>query len=519
MVAAMLVATMVVSCSRPEPGSAQYLMREILSKIDSSDIYIASVEAQLEESRLALEQLPRGSMERYDACMDLGLEYSKFVCDSAIVSYGKAAETAREMGDEQLYYKAVLEKGAMLTHTGFYFAANSIFQSIPREKLDRENLIRYFNNYKRLYHDSYLDLDTKPEIRAQFVKLYQQYRDSALALMPPDNYISLREQERICARAGDYSKALEYNYRRLESIPPGPGRAGVLYDRYIIYHHYMGRPCEDHVELLLESALYDVVSANQDIASFRYVEYYLISIGEIKEAKKISDYYYATMVRLGSRSRLLLDTEPSRGINEEYFQRLARQNREIQVSLLIIALLSILLAVIVVQQIRSRNKIIQLNKNLERSGKVANSYMLGFFQLYSSYISRLLALRSKINTNVRKGNTKLILNLTDPSKDVTSAELRQMYQNFDEAFLDIFPNYVQDFNSMLKPESVIVLKPGELLNTELRIFAVIKLGITDSSKISELLHCSIKTVYNKRSEINTKLAVPRDVFVKKLAEM
>ena len=494
-------------------------MREILEKIDSSDIYIARVEAQLEESSSALEQLPRGSLERYDACIELAHDYSKFVCDSAIVYFNRAAETAREMGDEQLYYRAVLEKGAILVHTGFFFAANSIFQAIPREKLDRENLIRYYNNYKRLYHDSYLCLDTKPEIRAQFVALYQQYRDSALALMPSDSNVSLREHERICARAGDYSEALEYNYKRLESIPPGPGRAGVLYDRYIIYHHYMGRPCEDHVELLLQSALYDVVSANQDIASFRYVEYYLISIGEIKEAKKISDYYYATMVRLGSRSRLLLDTAPSRGINEEYFHRLSRQNREIQIGLLLIILLSILLIVIIVRQIQSRNKIVQLNKNLERSGKMANSYMLGFFQLYSSYISRLLAMRSKINTNVRKGNTKYVLNLTDPSKDVTSEELRQMSQNFDKAFLDIFPNYVQDFNSMLKPESVIILKPGELLNTELRIFAVIKLGITDSSKISELLHCSIKTVYNKRSEINSKLAVPRDVFVKKLAEM
>ena len=94
MVAAMLVATMVVSCSRPEPGRAQYLMREILSKIDSSDIYIARVETQLEESSLALEQLPRGSLERYDACIELAHDYSKFVCDSAIVYFNRAAETA-----------------------------------------------------------------------------------------------------------------------------------------------------------------------------------------------------------------------------------------------------------------------------------------------------------------------------------------------------------------------------------------------------------------------------------------
>lgn len=82
-----------------------------------------------------------------------------------------------------------------------------------------------------------------------------------------------------------------------------------------------------------------------------------------------------------------------------------------------------------------------------------------------------------------------------------------------------FPTFVEDFNSLLKPECHIVLKDSEKLNTELRIFAMIKLGVTESARISELLHYSIKTVYNKRSGINPKLAIPKEKFEKMLKEL
>lgn len=508
------------ACARPQEGSPQYLVRELLSKIDSADYYIAKVEARLAEKSREIAGLSPESIEYYDACIDLGSRYTKFVADSSIVYYDKAAKTAVEIGEDQLYYKALLHKARVLFQSGYYTVGYFIIDSIPQEKLDSDNYVSYLNAFKGLYHDLYLNLDSKPELRAQYVALYEQYRDSVMALIPPDNRMALRENERICARTADFDQALRYNDRRLAStVQNEAARAAVLYDRYIIYHHYMGRPPKDHIECLLESAIYDVVSANQDIASMRYVERYLASIGSVNAAKKVSDYYYNTMVRLGSRSRLLSNIEASREINEDFSRRLTRQNKEIQYGMWLIILLAIMLIIIIFLMIRSRDKIVQLNKNLERSGKMANSYVLGFFQLYSSYITRLLALRAKINTNTRKGNIKYVLDLTDPSKDITNDELKQMYYNFDRAFLDIFPNFVQDFNSLLRPECRIELKPTELLNMDLRIFAIIKLGITDSSKISELLHCSIKTVYNKRSGINSRLLVPKDEFAEKLSKL
>ena len=98
---------------------------------------------------------------------------------------------------------------------------------------------------------------------------------------------------------------------------------------------------------------------------------------------------------------------------------------------------------------------------------------------------------------------------------VTPANLlnhAKYYKNFDAIFLHVYPSFVSDFNELLLPEERIVLKEGELLNTELRIYALVRLGINDSVKIAELLHCSPQTVYNNRLKVRNKASVPKEQF-------
>ena len=92
-------------------------------------------------------------------------------------------------------------------------------------------------------------------------------------------------------------------------------------------------------------------------------------------------------------------------------------------------------------------------------------------------------------------------------------ELKDFYQSFDSVFLHIYPNFVNDFNSLLQEDKKIILKEGELLNTELRIYALVRLGITDSVKIAEFLHCSPQTVYNNRFRVRNKAVLPKAEFV------
>ena len=510
------------SCGRS--GTATHereLVDRLLSAIDSADYFYGLKEAELEGQKRQLAAMDTSSREWIILCEDIADNYMNFIVDSCLAYCNKAISHAQAMDDHDLYRDGLLSKARILNRAGYFVESSLILGMIKPSDFREDELWRYYSHYSDYYHSLYNSTPRTSEYRKQFTACYNSYRDTLVSLLPPDNEIYLREQEKIAAREGRTEDALKWNDMRLErrkSESPN-NLAGIYYDRHTIYRYYMKRPVSDHVEYLLESAILDVVNANQNIASLRYVEDYLISEGDISSAKTVSDFYYSVLLRYGSRTRLLDALGISMRINNEYSRMLTRQKRVIQASLVGIIVLLAFILLILKQVLDSRHHIRSLNQNLERSSKTALSYVLGFFNLYSSNITRLLSLRSKINVNVRRGNYDYVLSLTDPSNDITGEELKAMHSYFDKAFLDIFPNYVDEFNELLKPECRITPKPTELLNQDLRIFAIIKLGITDSQKISELLHCSIKTVYNKRSEMNGKLQIGREEFMKKLMEI
>ena len=85
--------------------------------------------------------------------------------------------------------------------------------------------------------------------------------------------------------------------------------------------------------------------------------------------------------------------------------------------------------------------------------------------------------------------------------------------------MDIFPDYIETVNNCLKPDEKIIPKKTEILNNELRILALIKLGIEDYTEIADLMHCSVKTVYNLRSVFKARLSIPEEEFMKILSEL
>ena len=200
-------------------------------------------------------------------------------------------------------------------------------------------------------------------------------------------------------------------------------------------------------------------------------------------------------------------------------QLLLKRNRELLFLLAFISLLLVALVFALLKINGNRLKISSLNDDLERSGNISKRYVGVLFKLYSSYIKRLDVFRLRIHSSLKKGNVEQALELTSPSKDITAEERKELFHNFDTVFVDIFPNYIETVNGCLKPEERIVPKKTETLNTELRILALIKLGIEDSTEIAELLHCSVKTIYNLRSSMKARLAIPEETFQKIISEL
>jgi hypothetical protein len=98
-------------------------------------------------------------------------------------------------------------------------------------------------------------------------------------------------------------------------------------------------------------------------------------------------------------------------------------------------------------------------------------------------------------------------------------DLTDLFRNFDHAFLCLVPNFIEEFNKLLKPEARMVPDKDELLNTELRLFALIRLGVEDSSKIAEFLHYSVNTIYNYRAKVKNASIISRDDFEKRVKEI
>ena len=152
---------------------------------------------------------------------------------------------------------------------------------------------------------------------------------------------------------------------------------------------------------------------------------------------------------------------------------------------------------------KSNKKLVALNQRLQ-TGKIKEVYIARYLDKLEQYRCSLekLAMASRIE-NLFKAIR---------SADFLREERNNFYNEFDKSFLELFPNFIHDFNNLLNEDGRIEPKPGEILNTELRIFALIRLGVTDANRIAHFLRYSLATVYNYKSKIRNRAKGDKDNF-------
>ena len=146
-----------------------------------------------------------------------------------------------------------------------------------------------------------------------------------------------------------------------------------------------------------------------------------------------------------------------------------------------------------------------LNTRLKETNKVKEQYICRYLEVYSDYIRRL-------TTMARKAGEK-------DSAAFMDREMDNFYRSFDDTFLSLYGTFVQDFNALLKPEARVTPKPGERMTIEMRIFALILLGITSSAKIADLLCYSPNTISNYRVKMKNAALRDRDSFEQRVQQI
>lgn len=495
----------------------------------------------IREERIAhLKELLKKSdnhYAKYSYNLDLYKEYQPYISDSAIYYLENNLVLARQIGELRLYDETRIMLAYLLSSNGMYKEATDILDSINRKTLDKSLKLSYYIAYDHAYGEMAFYSRSKTAAK-EYELIANFYKDSLVRMLDHESeqYLSLLETQ--LRDSGNILEALNINTKRMDKISPENPQFGLIAFHRSLSYKLNGEEGLRKKYLIL-SALSDIRHAIKDNASLTLLANQLYQEGKIDRAYEYIRYALEDANFYNAKLRSIQVSEVQPIIDRAYQLRSEAQKNKLRFFLIlatVLAVFSIITLWIISKQkkglfvaqnhLKEANNQLQnlnqdlnqandqlkhLNATLSESNRVKEEYIGLYLSICSSYIDKIETLKNTVSKEISKGQVAQLLSYTKSSA-LIDKEVKEFYTNFDNTFLHLYPNFVEEFNALLLPEDRIELKFGELLNTELRIFALIRLGITDSSKIAGLLRYSVNTIYNYRAKIKNKSAVPRDDF-------
>lgn len=462
----------------------------------------------------------------YAVNLKLYEEYKKFRLDSAIYYVERNLSLAKQMDKPRLIYTSAIQLANLYSCRAMYRESEQILKNIHSSELPADLLPEYYETYCRFF-----ERYAASSYQQKYSRQTQLYRDSLLAVLDPVSFKYRINTAHQYISSGEIDKAEEIlmNLLQIEEIDT---------PEYAVITHYLGAVNRINGKPELEkkyytlSAISDVKNSIKENASFRSLAQICYETGDIAGAFKYTQSAIEDAVFCNVQFRTTEMSEFYSIINASYQEQEAKTKSQLLLYLIFISVLSIFLIILVVyvykqmkklsrvkeELSQTNNRLIELNDELNASNSklyeanhIKQQYIAQFFDICSTYINKMEDYRKNLN-KLAMNNQYEKLNKILRSSTMVDYEVKELYKNFDTIFLNLYPTFVSDFNSLLEKEEQIILKSDDLLNRELRIYALLRLGITDSVKIAAFLRCSLSTVYNYRSKMRNKAVISRDEF-------
>lgn len=476
-------------------------------------------------------------------------EFSTYNSDSAMKYVDYNLDIARQVGNKEWENRNNIIKSGLLAGSGLLARSEEIMLSINPSTLPKDILTDYYGQMIFLY--SHLGNYTGGDVNDYYIK-ERAYKDSIVQI------IDSRHPDYLWYKGWDILGTDKSDDKLIGSLRELLDKSELntrkdAKDAYILAKLYEQKGDHDNFKKYMTiSGIADVKIVNAEISSLEDLAKIMFAEGDVNRAYRYINYSLNKAISYPNRVKAYGITNTLDSINKAYQEQGEKQQRRTRFFLILVCLLAAVLtgaiATIIVQNSRLRrrrrnldaaNK--SLNKNvaklsaaqqqlndansqlhqlntdlklkndeLNEANYVKEEYIGYIFTICSNYISKLEELKRNIHI---KAVTKKYKEIEAETADLDmKEELKDFYQSFDSIFLHIYPNFVNDFNSLLQDDKKIIPREGELLNTELRIYALVRLGITDSVKIAEFLHCSVQTVYNNRFRVRNKAIIPKKDF-------
>ena len=496
------------------------LNQEMINSVEynkKKELRIANLNLELENSKSLKDQ--------YEKRKKLIDEYQYYNLNKAIENIEINLTLAKQIDDLNLNTETLLKFTQLLISSGQYKESIDILNQLNKNIISEDNIIQYYKNYADGYSRlSYYTIAN--DSKNKYFNLYNIYKDSLVTYFDKNSEFYLDLEEKKFRDNGQIADALTINDQRLKLVNKFSRQYSIIrFERSFLYSGAKNRK----INLIL-SAISDIRLSIKDNASLTDLAKISFQENDLDKAYRYINFSYEDAEFYNSLHRKTIISSTLPLITRAYESRSIIQKNELEkllfisVTLGFILLISLLLIYKQVKRIsKTSNQLKHANNNLTKiydklsnSDRIKERYLGTFLNLYSDYINHLDMYRKMVRNHITSNKYKALLDLTK-SKQIKDNELKIFYKNFDEAFLKIYPNYVTEFNSLMKDNHQFILNNKNELNTELRIFALVRLGISSSSKISKILRYSVNTIYNYRAGVKNNSIDREDfeLFVKK----
>lgn len=474
-----------------------------------------------------------------------------FNADSAMKYVDRNIQIATELKKKDWQDEWLINRSFMFAATGLLKEAGEVLEKVDSTSLSNGLKLSYY--YQRSYLYSHLGqyMGDQKQVNNKYYNEFENANKHMLALVRPKDPLYW-----WCVASCNELSPEDSLFSTLENVVLSSHHNTRLdaMNAYGLSNMYKRIGDKEKTMIyLIYSAMADLRVCNRDIASLQELSSLLYDAGDIDRAYAYMNYCLKAALLYPNRVRIInISTELDK-IYANYQQRDIRWLNSLQNYLYVVTFFSIILVLALIglyrqtkklrksrteldsanhslnqhvvelsqmhkqlalanQELQNLNELLRsANQKLQESNDVKEEYIGYVFSICSNYISKLDEYRKNINRKLKTGQFEEARQLTDNSS-LTQNELKDFYANFDAIFLRVYPDFVADLNSLLRPEEQILLKDASELNTEVRIYALVRLGINDSVKIADFLHCSPQTVYNHRLRMRNKAIIPKDKF-------
>lgn len=498
-----------------------------LSRLESvlahRDDYISTKEHRIDSIKSDLKKRSdrKDTLDAYEA---LYHEYLVFRFDSAMIYLDRAEKLIGESADYDYRCRIKIYRALALATSGHFSQAIGLLKAINAENLSIKNRQEYYAAMEWTY-GVWAEYSGNTEYANEYNKQSIVYLDSLLSTLDKNTPEYMYHSADQSLRLKDYEKARDLYLNAIKPLRQDTRMyAQAAYGLAMAYKQ-LG-DLDNYRKWLINAAISDQITPLKENLALQELALLIRNEDEdLETANRYLNYSLEDATFYNNRLRLLEISEKIPEIAIGYQNKIATQNWRLRLSMLGIIILVIGLCIMIWYVVQQKKRVSQsketlsglnaqlneLNAKLSQTNVIREQYVSLFMDLCAAYIEKLNRFRSTVILKIKAKQIDDLLRVANNNARPSEAEMKELFFNFDTAFLKLYPDFINKFNSLLQPGKEILPRQNELLNTDLRIFALIRMGITDSNKIATLLFYSPQTIFNHRTQVRNR-AQNRDTF-------